>query len=94
MGRPISPEATKQIEEQVFAGQKIAAIKLYREHSGEGLKEAKDFVETLEAELRAKDPGKFVSRPAGKGCLGMLVLCGFGVLVPLALALAFGCSHP
>ena len=94
MGRPISPEAAKQIEEQVFAGQKIAAIKLYREHSGEGLKEAKDFVEALETELRAKEPGRFTARPAGKGCLGMLVLCGVGVLVPLAVALALGCSHP
>jgi large subunit ribosomal protein L7/L12 len=30
------------------AGQKIEAIKLYREHTGVGLKEAKDAVEALE----------------------------------------------
>ena len=29
------------------AGQKIQAIKLYREQTGAGLKEAKDYVESL-----------------------------------------------
>ena len=86
MSRPISPEATKQIENLVFAEQKIAAIRFYREHSGEGLKEAKDFVEAVEAELRAREPGKFAVRPAGTGCLGMLLLCGVGILSTLAVA--------
>jgi ribosomal protein L7/L12 len=37
----------KQIEAYIKAGQKIMAIKLFREVSGAGLKEAKDFVEYL-----------------------------------------------
>ncbi|NBR07220.1 MAG: hypothetical protein EBT92_15845 [Planctomycetes bacterium] len=36
-----------QIIELVQAGKKIEAIKLYRESTGVGLKEAKDFVESL-----------------------------------------------
>jgi hypothetical protein len=36
-----------QIIELIQAGKKIEAIKLYRESTGVGLKEAKDFVESL-----------------------------------------------
>ena len=83
MGKSISPEVMKQIEEHVFAGNKIAAIKLYREHSGEGLKEAKDFVDEQGAKLRIRDPGKFTARPASKGCLNTIAMCGFGALAVL-----------
>jgi Ribosomal protein L7/L12 C-terminal domain len=37
----------KQISDLVRSGQKIEAIKLYREQTGVGLKEAKDYVERL-----------------------------------------------
>jgi hypothetical protein len=37
----------QKIMEFVKAGEKIRAIKLYREHTGVGLKEAKDYVESL-----------------------------------------------
>ncbi len=83
MSKPIPPEVAKEIADHVFAGRKIAAIKLYREHSGQGLKESKDFVEALEAELRAKDPGKFAPVTPGKGCLGTIAVCGFGALALL-----------
>jgi hypothetical protein len=36
-----------QVVELMKAGQKIQAIKLYREQTGVGLKEAKDYVESL-----------------------------------------------
>jgi hypothetical protein len=36
-----------EIVELMKAGQKIQAIKLYREQTGVGLKEAKDYVESL-----------------------------------------------
>jgi ribosomal protein L7/L12 len=36
-----------ELRELVKAGQKIQAIKLYREQSGAGLKEAKDYVANL-----------------------------------------------
>jgi ribosomal protein L7/L12 len=38
----------REIAEAVRAGQKIKAIKLYRETAGVGLKEAKDFIEEVQ----------------------------------------------
>ena len=81
IGRPpmesVSNDDIEQIEAALFAGQKINAIKLYRASTGEGLKEAHDFITALEAELRRTEPTKF-SAPAAKGCgvgvLGLLVL--------------------
>lgn len=70
----------------LFAGQKIEAIKRYREITGQGLKESKDMVEAMEADLRKRAPGKF-SAPAvvAKGCLGMLaVLAVAGLAIALA----------
>ena len=62
------------ISEQIFRGQKIAAIKLHREATGAGLREAKEAVEAMEQELRQSDPGKF-AKPAGKsGCMSVLAV--------------------
>jgi len=47
LGVVMNPGVDAQLLELVRAGQKIQAIKLYRESSGVGLKEAKDFVESL-----------------------------------------------
>lgn len=41
-----------QILELIQRGKKIEAIKLYREHTGVGLKEAKDAVEELARQYR------------------------------------------
>ncbi len=83
----VSTDDIDAIEAAVFAGQKIPAIRLYREATGQGLKESKDFVDALEAELRRTDPTKFTA-PEGKGCgvtVGtILILCA--LLVGLAWA--------
>lgn len=80
MGNPIPPEMAQQIADCIYAGRRIQAIKLYREHSGTGLKESKDFVESLESELRGRQPERFTAPPAGKGCLGMVAVFGLGAL--------------
>lgn len=41
------------IQELILRGQKIQAIKLYREQSGVGLKEAKDAVDQMQVNLKA-----------------------------------------
>ena len=75
-------DATESIKAAIFQGQKIEAIKRYRQVSGQGLREAKDFIEALEGELRFSEPARFVADPQGKGC-------GVGVLaVVAAIALA------
>ncbi|MFJ6532807.1 ribosomal protein L7/L12 [Microbacterium sp. NPDC091662] len=41
----LTPDVIAEIDRLVAAGQKIHAIKLYRDHSGTGLKEAKDRID-------------------------------------------------
>ena len=61
------------IENSIFAGRKIEAIKLFREATGTGLAEAKHAVEDLEVDLRRGSPEKFIASTARKGCAGVLV---------------------
>lgn len=90
MSTPISPEVTRQIADHVYAGRKIAAIKLYREHSDQGLKESKDFIEALEKELRARDPSKFTVPAGGKGCRGTAaMLLSIGALTTVLIVFAW-----
>src|SRR6266513_1941783 len=77
---PQVPESeAAKIREELFAGRKIGAIKMLREATGLGLKDAKDVVEKLEEELRVSSPEKF-SAKKGVGCAGVLV-CGLLFLV-------------
>jgi hypothetical protein len=58
-GPPTIPEEPLgRIREALFRGQKIEAIRLYREYTGSGLIEAKAAVEQLEARLRAAGPDR------------------------------------
>jgi ribosomal protein L7/L12 len=66
MARPVSDAESAQIRTEILAGRKIEAIKLYRQATGEGLKEAKDFIEAVQAELWEREPQSF-KVPLGKG---------------------------
>ena len=72
------PEEKRQaILEAIFGGarRKIEAIQLVREAMGFGLKEAKEFVEKLSAELYAKAPHRFTAPPTSKsGCVSVLLM--------------------
>ena len=68
MGKSPTDEQVQQIMEAVFAGQKIQAIKLYRQSTNCGLKEAKDFIESLQERLWQESPEKFASKPTASGC--------------------------
>ena len=82
--RELSDEQWKSVEAELFAGRKIQAIKLVREATGCGLKEAKDVVDEHEKALRASSPEKFTRSKSG--CVGMLV---FLVFVGAALTIIF-----
>lgn len=69
---PLTDEKRDQINEAIFAGRKIEAIKLYRDATGEGLKESKDFIETLTDSLREKYPDRLPDKPAGCGAAVLL----------------------
>lgn len=78
-------EKRQAIREAVFDGRTIEAIKLVRETAGCDLKDAKDFVDRLAADLREQEPEKF-RKPAGRGggCLGVvagMVLVGVMVVI-------------
>ena len=59
-----------EIKEALYQGNKIEAIRLFRNHSDKGLAEAKEFIEGLAEELYAAEPERFASPPSasGKGC--------------------------
>jgi ribosomal protein L7/L12 len=68
----IPEEDAKKMTEFIFAGQKIAAIKMYKEATGLGLKESKDIIDALEKQLREECPENF-AHAARTGCSVVLV---------------------
>ena len=63
-----------ELQDLIYAGQKIAAIKLAREKMGWGLKEAKEQVDQVEARLREHYPESFAAGTGKSGCSTALVL--------------------
>ncbi|MBM3846681.1 MAG: hypothetical protein FJ405_10420 [Verrucomicrobia bacterium] len=69
----------------MFRGEKIEAIKLFREAMSCGLAEAKDAVERMETELRQSHPERF-QRPVSRGCGSMLLAGGIGLIIIATLS--------
>jgi ribosomal protein L7/L12 len=88
MERPISSNALAQVQTAVFNGEKIAAIKIYREDTGASLKEAKEAVDKLESGWRVTFPEKFKATAKKKGCgiCLLILLAGVGVILLLILS--------
>ena len=80
---PSRESADSSFEAEIISllqgGKEIAAIKLYREKTGVGLKEAKDFVEALAADRR-------IAAPARSGCLGVVLFVVLIVICAVASA--------
>ena len=66
-------DVPQELQDLIFAGQKIQAIKLAREKKGWGLKEAKEQIEGIEAKLRERCPDRFTASASGSGCLGVVL---------------------
>lgn len=75
----LSDEVREQILNAIKQARKIEAIKLYREATGQGLKEAKDFIEALTAQLRKEDPESFPEPKAGCGAAVLLFVLATGM---------------
>jgi hypothetical protein len=85
MAVDLTPEQRQAFAEALYAGRKIEAIKQLRELSGLGLKQSKEIIERLEAELRAAHPERFAAPPTKSGgCLLLLIL-----LFPVAVLIWF-----
>lgn len=68
----------EEITEQLAGGRKIEAIKTYRQATGRGLKEAKDFIDQLIPRLVEQDPERF-AKASGAGCqTAAVLLIGLG----------------
>lgn len=68
---PLTDKQRQDIENELFAGRKIAGIKLYREVTGAGLADAAKAVEAIDRELRKSSPERFSAEK--KGCLGVVI---------------------
>lgn len=65
-------EEMNQVLDAIYAGQKILAVKIYKEARNTGLAEAKQFIEQLTDELKQQHPERFSQSKSG--CLGLLIL--------------------
>jgi Ribosomal protein L7/L12 C-terminal domain len=81
MNQP-NEQQRQAVNEAIFEGRKIEAIKLHREATGCQLAEAKKAVEEFEKELRLKQPDRFSLRTGKSGCLS--VVAAIVLLVSLA----------
>ena len=78
---PLTDETRDEINEAIFAGRKIEAIKLYREATGQGLLEAKEFIEKLTAKLQQEYPDKVPQPAGGCGAAALLMVATGGALL-------------
>lgn len=80
----IPDETWAKIKLAIYEGKKIEAIKLYRKATSLSLKDAKDFIDKMEAEMREKEPQRFTSA-GGTGCSGMFLFMALEALVLAAI---------
>ncbi len=83
----------QEIHDAILTGQKIQAIKLWRELTGSGLAEAKTAIERLTAEAQAKNPEKFTAPLAAslpKGCTAIIVAIAILTAIGILLAALLG----
>lgn len=79
----LSDDQAKKIAAAILAGNTIAAIKLYREATGVGLKEAKTEIDRIRAELAGEHPEALQKHKTG--CAPILIL-GFLLITTAATA--------
>ena len=87
MAEELSPEQIINIRNAIYGGNKIEAIKHYRDATGEDLKNSKDFIEHLTEELKTLDPSRFAKPRRSSGALAALVFWGTIALVVIYLAM-------
>ena len=67
-------ERIESIREALFRGNKIQAIKEYREATSLGLAESKAFIDALELRLKQDEPEQFAATAKKAGCAGVIAL--------------------
>ncbi|MCA8983785.1 MAG: hypothetical protein R3C12_21375 [Planctomycetaceae bacterium] len=85
----LNPDQIHAIHQALLEGQQIQAIKLYRDATGAGLRESKEFIDALLPQLKEQHPEQF-AKHSGTGCalLGLLAtLLTGGLFMALTLVL-------
>lgn len=90
MTNDLTPEQLTHVSNALYAGNKIGAIKLYRTATGKDLKDSKDAVEKLAAELEAVNPAMFAKQRRQSGSMATLVFWGALAAAVAYLAIRFG----
>jgi len=72
----LNREQIERIEEELNAENKIEAIKIFRDFTGQGLKESKDSIEGHIKDLIERDPEKYshLLSQGRSGCFAILIL--------------------
>jgi hypothetical protein len=65
----LTDQQRQEVENEIFAGRKISAIKLYRKATGTELVDAKKAIEGMEVNLRRRSPENFISSGSKSGCM-------------------------
>ena len=86
MANELTPAHLTAISNAVYSGNKIEAIKLYRTATGKDLKDSKDAVEKLAADLAARNPAMFARQRRQSGSLATLLF--WGAIVALTVYFA------
>lgn len=68
-----APSELEEIAELIYAGQKLEAVKRYRDQRSVSLVDAKQFIEQLTDDLKQKYPDRFSTRST-TGCAGLIAL--------------------
>lgn len=73
MDQSLPEPLASEVQAALLKGNKIEAIKIYREAAGCGLKEAKEAVERYAAQVEREQPGLL---PKAAGCATAILLFG------------------
>ena len=93
MNEQLSDDQWQQIEDHLYNGRKIAAIKLMRQWGRVDLKDAKELVEQHEQELRAQNPTRFAKSKAGGCSTAVFVLAAGAVVITAGAAAVLALSQ-
>lgn len=85
-----APSELEEISELIYAGQKLEAVKRYRDQRSVSLVDAKQFIEQLTDELKQKYPDRFSTRST-TGCAGLIALMAI-TLVAATVGLMIICE--
>ncbi len=83
---PLTDEIRDEINNAIFAGRKVEAVKRYRDATGQGLLESKEFIEQLTKSLRKQHPDLVPAEASGCGSAVVLLAVVFSAAVYCLLA--------